>query len=45
MARGYTGELRVLSPRWELSWTRLVAGMIGVGLVSLASGWLARGLS
>lgn len=45
MARGYTGELRVLPPQWKPSWTRLIAGMMGVGLVGLASGWLARSLS
>ncbi|MCB1770574.1 MAG: cobalt ECF transporter T component CbiQ [Candidatus Competibacteraceae bacterium] len=44
MARGYTGELRVLTPRWKLSWMRLAVGVAGVSLTGLASSWLARGL-
>jgi cobalt/nickel transport system permease protein len=43
MARGYTGELRVLSPRWEWSWRRLAIGIAGVSLIALVSGWLAHG--
>jgi len=45
MARGYTGELRVLSPRWERSWIRLAVGMAAVGMIGLVSDWLARSLS
>ncbi len=45
LARGYTGELRVLAPVWVLSWTRLAAGLGLVGLVGAASGLLARALS
>jgi cobalt/nickel transport system permease protein len=45
MARGYTGELRVLAPKRVLSWPRLVTGLGLVGLVGAASALLARGLS
>lgn len=44
-ARGYHGELRVLTPRWNLSWTRLMTGLGLVGLIGTAGGLLARGLS
>lgn len=44
-ARGYHGELRVLAPRWNLSWTRLMTGLGLVGLIGTAGGLLARGLS
>ena len=44
MARGYTGELRVLAPLRVLSWTRLAAGLGLVGLVGAASSLLACGL-
>lgn len=44
-ARGYSGELRVLSPEQPLSWLRLAAGMALVALIGVASGLLARGLS
>lgn len=44
-ARGYAGELRVLSSGRPLSWPRLTAGMTGVGLIGLTGGLLARGLS
>ncbi len=45
LARGYTGELRVLAPPHVLSRTRLAAGLGLVGLVGAASGLLARGFS
>jgi cobalt/nickel transport system permease protein len=45
MARGYTGELRVLAPKRGLSWPRLGLGLGLVGLIGLTSGLLARGLS
>jgi cobalt/nickel transport system permease protein len=45
MARGYAGELRVLSPCWELSWRRLAVGIAGVSLIGMVSGWLAYGLA
>jgi len=38
-ARGYTGELRVLSPERALSWRRLVLGMTIAGLIGLAGYW------
>ncbi|MBK7540744.1 MAG: cobalt ECF transporter T component CbiQ [Candidatus Competibacteraceae bacterium] len=43
-ARGYTGELRVLRAAQPLSWARLALGLLGVGLVGMASGLLARAL-
>ncbi|MDS4042582.1 MAG: cobalt ECF transporter T component CbiQ [Candidatus Competibacter sp.] len=43
MARGYTGELRVLAPKPVLSRRRLAAGLGLVGLIGLASVLLARG--
>jgi cobalt/nickel transport system permease protein len=42
MARGYTGELRVLSPQWELSWIRIAVGTGVVGMIGLISACLAR---
>ena len=45
MARGYTGELCVLSPPWELSRWRLAAGIAGISLIGLVSSGLARSLS
>ncbi|MFO1372051.1 MAG: cobalt ECF transporter T component CbiQ [Candidatus Competibacteraceae bacterium] len=45
LARGYTGELRVLAPKYVLSRTRLAAGLGLVGLVGVAGSLLARGLS
>ncbi len=44
LARGYTGELRVLAPKYVLSRTRLAAGLGLVGLVGMTGGLLARGL-
>lgn len=44
-ARGYTGELRVLSSERPLSWPRLTAGMVFVGLIGLTGNLLARSLS
>lgn len=44
-ARGYTGELRVLTPKRVLSRMRLVVGLGLVGLVGTAGSLLARGLS
>jgi cobalt/nickel transport system permease protein len=41
-ARGYTGELRVLTPERRLSWLHLATGMMLVGGVGLLSGLLAR---
>ena len=38
-ARGYTGELRVLSPERALSWRRLALGMTIAGLIGLAGYW------
>ena len=45
MARGYTGELCVLSPPWELSRWRLAVGIAGISLIGLVSSGLARSLS
>ncbi len=39
-ARGYTGELRVLSPERALSWSRLALTMSLVGLIGLAGSLL-----
>lgn len=44
-ARGYTGELRVLSSKRPLSWPRLTTGMVFVSLIGLTGKLLARGLS
>ncbi len=41
-ARGYDGELRVLTPERVLSWPRLAAMMIAVALIGLAGDGLAR---
>jgi cobalt/nickel transport system permease protein len=41
-ARGYTGELRVLTPERPLSWPRLTVALAGVALIGLAGGLLAR---
>ena len=41
-ARGYEGELRVLTPARPLSWLRLTAGMTGVGFIGVAGGLLAH---
>jgi cobalt/nickel transport system permease protein len=40
-ARGYTGELRVLSPERALSWSRLTLTMSLVGLIGLTGSLLA----
>ena len=45
LARGYTGELRVLAPERVLSWPRLATGLGLVGLVGMTASLLARGLS
>ncbi|MCP5197591.1 MAG: cobalt ECF transporter T component CbiQ [Gammaproteobacteria bacterium] len=42
MARGYTGELRVLPPQRKLSWIRLATGMTGISLIGLVSALLAH---
>ena len=41
-ARGYTGELRVLTPERSLSWPWLAAAMALVGCIGLIGGLLAR---
>jgi cobalt/nickel transport system permease protein len=41
-ARGYTGDLRVLTPDRPLSWLRLATAMMLVGGIGLMSGLLAR---
>lgn len=41
-ARGYNGELRVLTPEQTLSWLRLAAAMTAVALMGLAGSLLAR---
>ena len=42
-ARGYTGELRVLRLEQTLSWWRLTASMVLIGLIGLAGNLLACG--
>ncbi len=44
-ARGCNGELRVLEPKLKLSWLRLSISLDIVGLIALASEWLAHKLS
>lgn len=41
-ARGYSGELRVLSAERPLSWWRLSAALLAVSSVGLGAAWLAR---
>lgn len=41
-ARGYAGELRVLTPERPLSWSRLAAAMALVGCIGLLGNLLAR---
>ncbi len=41
-ARGYAGELRVLTPERPLSWSRLAAAMALVGCIGLLGDLLAR---
>lgn len=43
-ARSYTGELRVLRAEQPFSWGRLAFGLLGVGLVGVTGGLLARAL-